>query len=129
MPVRPVFSFAIDSVTSSSSRLVVMVSIAASSFPFDRVADRIVCSNGERSKRFNVFGAETDEEGMTWAADGSERRLLCVGRNLFDELGGDRDDVKVGEETAAGAEGLSELRSVREETRCKGFERAAAAAM
>jgi hypothetical protein len=98
------------------------------SFPFDRGADRIVCSNGERSKRFNVFGAEADEDGMTCDADGSERRLVCMGRNLDDEPGEEGDDVKEGEERAGG-EVLSELTSVREDTRCKGFETAAVAAM
>lgn len=32
-------------------------------FPFDRVADRTVCSKGERSKRLKVIGAESEEEG------------------------------------------------------------------
>jgi hypothetical protein len=95
----------------------------ALSFPFDRVADRTVCSNGERSKRFNVFGAEVDEDGMAWAGDGSERRVVCMGRNLDDELGGEGDDVKEGEGT--GGEELSELTRVGEDTKCKGFETAA----
>ena len=32
-------------------------------FPFGRVADRMVCSNGVRNKRLNDIGVDSDEEG------------------------------------------------------------------
>lgn len=32
-------------------------------FPFDRVADRMVCSIGVRNKRLNDIGVDSDEEG------------------------------------------------------------------
>jgi hypothetical protein len=67
--------------------------------------------------------------------DGSGRWPLCLGftRDVDGEVGGGGEDMK-GEEDlegvgqAAGAEGVSELTTIRGETMCRGFEKAAAAA-
>ena len=82
MPVRSLLpsSLTVTSVTLASAlwwepRLLSLAVIVAKSsqggkeetappvFPFDRVADRMVCSIGVRNKRLNVIGVDPDEEG------------------------------------------------------------------
>ena len=83
MPVRSLLpsSLTVTSVTLTSAlcwepRLLSLAVIVAKSsqggeeeetgplvFPFDRVADRMVCSIGVRNKRLNVIGVDSDDEG------------------------------------------------------------------
>ena len=65
-------------------------------FPFDRVADRMVCSKGERSKRLNVIGADSEEEGcgIGWECASLERVADNVGWR------GERGDLEEATEEA-----------------------------
>ena len=111
MPVRSLLpsSLTVTSVTLTSAlwepRLLSLAVIVAKSsqggegetapldFPFDRVADRMVCSIGVRKKRLNVIGVDSDEEGC----DGSsgfanlERFVGNVGGGGGGGGGGERD--------------------------------------
>lgn len=58
-------------------------------FPLDRVADRMVWSKGERSKRLNVFGADWVEEGGIISTD-----TECLERVVEADSGGEREDVE-----------------------------------
>jgi hypothetical protein len=106
-------------------------------FPFDRAADRIVCSNGERSKRLSDIGA------VDGAGAGCDISSGCT--NLGRVVGGvgggggggsgEREDLKGGGLEGGEWAGRSELTDAREDRMCRGvgtaliFEVTMAAAM
>jgi hypothetical protein len=85
----------------------------------DLVADRMVCSNGVRSRRLKVIGVDSDEEGCA----NLERFVGEVGRGS-----GEREDLEEvameGVVQAGETEGDSELTAMREDTIRRGLETA-----
>jgi hypothetical protein len=99
----------------------------AAGFPFDRAADRIVCSNGERSKRFSDIGAGVDGAGAGCDISSGCTDLERVVGNVGGGGGGgsgEREDLEggglEGGEWAAGG-GRSELTDAREDRMCRGI--------
>jgi len=71
-------------------------------FPLERVADRIVWSKGERSKRLNVFGADSVEEGGIISTD-----TECFERVVGTGGCGERGEV---DEEGMGGEAVGRVR-------------------
>ena len=97
--------------------------------PLDRVADRMVWSKGERSKRLNVFGADSDEEGGIISTDTEcfERVVGAGGGERVDveEEAMEGDVVGWARRKVAEVEGVSGLTAaIREEAVWSGLETA-----
>ena len=70
-------------------------------FPFDRVADRMVCSIGERKKRLNDIGVDSDKEGCDGRSGFAILERL-VGGGGGGGGGGEREDLEEDAMTGVG---------------------------